>query len=128
MKYKIGVTMSFWQMLEVEAKNREDAEHTAFYLFDRDKATMGDGEIFHSEQLKGNNLTPEQQTFMDAYGKCMAVAPDHEIEYFFEHKDKTQVGTFREQQLVREGITCWGHIEDAWLLWQEAHKSKKETS
>ena len=83
-----------------------------------------DGQLV--EKLKtnaGNNLTPEQQMFMDAYGKCMAVAPDNEIEYFFEYKDKTQVGTFREQQLIREGITYWGHIEDAWLLWQEARKS-----
>jgi len=67
-------------------------------------------------------MNNEQQAFMQAYGKCMAVAPDHEVEYFFEYKDKTQVGTFREQQLIREGITYWGHIEDAWLLWQEARK------
>jgi len=57
-------------------------------------------------------MNNEQQAFMQAYGKCMAVAPDHEVEYFFEYKDKTQVGTFREQQLIREGITYWEHIQD----------------
>jgi hypothetical protein len=81
--------------------------------------------FIRNNQMK---LNEEQQAFMKAYGQCMAVAPDHEIEYFFEHKDKTQVGTFREQQLIREGITYWGHIEDAWLLWQEARKFGKETS
>jgi hypothetical protein len=73
-------------------------------------------------------MTNEQKLFMNAYGKCMAVAPDHEIEYFFQYKDKTQEGTFREQQLIREGITYWGHIEDAWLLWLEATKHTKPTT
>jgi hypothetical protein len=50
-KYKIGVAMSFWQTIEVEAESREDAEYAAFYQFDRDKATMGEGHVFHSEQL-----------------------------------------------------------------------------
>jgi hypothetical protein len=71
-------------------------------------------------------MTPQQKAFMRAYGKCMATAPDHEVEYFFKYKDKTQVGTFREQQLVREGITYWGHIEDAWLLWLEAMPTKEQ--
>ena len=53
MKYKIGVAVSFWQTIEVEADSREDAEYAAFYLFDRDKATMGEGHVFHSEQLEG---------------------------------------------------------------------------
>lgn len=53
MKYKIGVAVSFWQTIEVEADSREDAEYAAFYLFDRDKATMGEGHVFHSEKLEG---------------------------------------------------------------------------
>lgn len=52
MKYKVGVVFSFWQMIEVEANDLGEAEHTAFYLFDKDKSTMGDGEIFHSERIE----------------------------------------------------------------------------
>lgn len=72
-------------------------------------------------------MTPQQHSFMEAYGKCMAVADDDEIRYFFANKDKTQVGTFKEQQAVRNGIVYWGHIEDAWLLWIEATNYTKET-
>jgi len=71
-------------------------------------------------------MNNEQKAFMDAYGKCMAVAPDHEIEYFFANKDKTQDGTFKDQQAVRDAIVYWGHIEDAWLLWLEAIEYAKE--
>jgi hypothetical protein len=73
-------------------------------------------------------MKTQQQAFMKAYGKCMAVAPDYELEYFFENKDKTQEGDFREQQLVRESVMYWGHIEDAWLLWLEAIVYTKETT
>jgi hypothetical protein len=73
-------------------------------------------------------MNAEQQAFMKAYGKCMSVANDEEIKYFFENKDKTQVGAYKEQQAVRDGITYWGHIEDAWLLWIEAINYTKETA
>jgi hypothetical protein len=62
----------------------------------------------------------QQQAFIKAYGKCMAVAPDYELEYFFENKEKAQEGDFKQQQFVRDGAMYWGHIEDAWLLWLEA--------
>lgn len=72
-------------------------------------------------------MTKEQKAFMHFYGKCMAVASDNEIEYFFQNKDKTQIGTFKEQQAIRDAIIYWGHIEDAWLLWREAvHYGRNE--
>jgi hypothetical protein len=53
MKYKIGVTVPFWQFIEVEADDLGEAEYKGFYLFDKDKATMGEGHVFHSERLEG---------------------------------------------------------------------------
>jgi hypothetical protein len=71
-------------------------------------------------------MTEDQKAFMRAYGKCMAVAPDHEVEYFFANKNKTQEGTYKDQQAVRDAIVYWGHIEDAWLLWREAKPTKAQ--
>ena len=65
-------------------------------------------------------LSNQEKAFITAYGKCMAVASDNEIEYFFQNKDKTQIGTYKEQQAIRDSIIYWSHIEDAWLLWREA--------
>ena len=65
-------------------------------------------------------MTNQQQAFINAYRLCMGNAPTHEIEYFFENKEKAQEGDFREQQLVREGAEYWNGIEDAWELWQQA--------
>ena len=73
-------------------------------------------------------MTNQEQAFMRAYGKCMATAPDHEVEYFFANKDKAQVGDFKQQQFVRDGAMYWGHIEDAWLLWLEAIDFAKEAT
>lgn len=65
-------------------------------------------------------MTNQQQEFIKAYRLCMGNAPTHEIEYFFENKEKAQEGDFREQQLVREGAEYWNGIEDAWELWLQA--------
>ena len=73
-------------------------------------------------------MTNQQRAFMKAYGKCMATAPDDEVEYFFANMDKAQEGDFEQQQFVRDGAMYWGHIEDAWLLWLEAINYTKETA
>jgi hypothetical protein len=73
-------------------------------------------------------MTNEQQAFIKAYRLCMGNAPTHEIEYFFEYRDKAQEGSFRDQQLVREGAEYWNSIEDAWELWLQAIEYTKETT
>lgn len=51
MKYEVRVVMSYWQTVEVEAETVADAENQALYAFDITKATQGDGEVYHSQQL-----------------------------------------------------------------------------
>jgi hypothetical protein len=70
----------------------------------------------------------EQQAFIEAYRLCIGSAPTHQLEYFFEYRDKAQEGDFRDQQLVREGAEYWNSIEDAWELWQQAINYTKELS
>ena len=66
-------------------------------------------------------LTHEQNQFLKAYRLCMGSAPNYEIEYFFEYKEKIQQLTnSRDEELIRDGAVYWTHIEDAWLLWCEA--------
>jgi hypothetical protein len=64
--------------------------------------------------------TEEEKAFMKAYRLCMGNAPQSELEYYFEFKDKAQTGTSKEQQAIIEEIESWSRIEDAWLLWFEA--------
>jgi hypothetical protein len=73
-------------------------------------------------------MTNEQKAFISAYRLCMGNAPTHEIEYFFEYREKAQEGDFRDQQLVREGAEYWNSIEDAWELWLQAIEYAKETA
>jgi len=72
--------------------------------------------------------THEEQAFIRSYRLCMGNAPTHEIEYFFEYREKAQEGDFRDQQLVREGAEYWNSIEDAWELWLQAIEYAKETT
>ena len=44
-KYQVQVVMSYFHTVEVDASSVEEAEATAFDLFDVDKAYPGDGEI-----------------------------------------------------------------------------------
>jgi len=46
MKYTIEVTMSYTQVVEVEADTQERAEFKAFYEFDLDKAYRRDSECY----------------------------------------------------------------------------------
>lgn len=72
--------------------------------------------------------TKQEQAFIKAYRLCMGNAPTHEIEYFFQYKEKAQEGSFREQQLVREGAEYWDNIENAWEFWLEAMDYAKEAA
>ena len=45
MKYSVTVAFSLLQTIEVDADSREEAEQTAWDLFDQDKAVLGEGEI-----------------------------------------------------------------------------------
>ena len=53
-KYRVDVVMSFWQTIEVEATDREDAANIAFHLFDATKPmTQGEGEVMNvTEETK----------------------------------------------------------------------------
>lgn len=44
-KYQVQVAVTYFHTIEVDASSVEEAEATAFDLFDVDKAYPGDGEI-----------------------------------------------------------------------------------
>ena len=44
-KYKVQVAVTYFHTIEVDADSVEEAEATAFDLFDVDEAYPGDGEI-----------------------------------------------------------------------------------
>lgn len=50
--YKVQVVMSYWQTIEVQANDKDEAEATAFDLFDIDKARQGEGEVYNTEECK----------------------------------------------------------------------------
>ena len=50
-KYKVQVAMTYWQDIEVEAQSKQEAEATAFDLFDIAHAQQGEGEIYQTELL-----------------------------------------------------------------------------
>lgn len=55
MRYEVQIVMSYWQTVEVEAETPADAENRALYEFDITKATQGEGEVYHSQQLEGES-------------------------------------------------------------------------
>ena len=71
-------------------------------------------------------LTHEEKTFMKAYQMCMGNAPQNEIEYYFQNKEKAQIGTSAQQREVTEEYESWSRIEDGWLLWREAAEYAKK--
>ena len=52
MKYVITVAFSILQTIEVKADSREEAEQTAWDLFNQDKAVLGEGQIVHVDKLE----------------------------------------------------------------------------
>jgi hypothetical protein len=71
-------------------------------------------------------LTHEEKAFFKAYNLCVGTAPNYEIEYFFEHKEKAQLAEYLEEKKIYEGAEYWAHIEDFWLLWREAIEYAKK--
>lgn len=51
MRYAVTVAMTFWQTIEVDAESKEEANATAFDLFDVDEAHQGEGEIYQTELI-----------------------------------------------------------------------------
>ena len=47
MKYEVQVVMSYWQTINVEADDAEDAKYKAFQAFDITKADIGEGEAYN---------------------------------------------------------------------------------
>ena len=52
MKYAITVAFSIMQTIEVEADSKEEAQATAFDLFDETQAHICDGEIIDTIEIK----------------------------------------------------------------------------
>lgn len=51
-KYQVRVVMSYWQTIEVEAENEEQAGEIAFYQFDHTKAVQGEGEVYRVVEVQ----------------------------------------------------------------------------
>ena len=58
MKYAVTVAMTFWQTIEVDADSREEANATAFDLFDVEQAHQGEGDIHQTELIGEAPCTP----------------------------------------------------------------------
>ena len=54
-KYRVQVVMSWWQTIEVEANNEDEAGDKALDQFDIRQARMGEGECYDIEELKGTS-------------------------------------------------------------------------
>ena len=52
MKYSITVAYSIIQTIEVEANSKEEAQATAFDLFDESQAEICDGEIIDTKEIE----------------------------------------------------------------------------
>lgn len=52
MKYRVPVVMSYWQYIEVEADNEEEAMDKAFEMFDVTKAIKGEGDVYEPTIIK----------------------------------------------------------------------------
>lgn len=50
-KYKVEVVMSWWQTIEVEANNKDEAGDKALDQFDIRAARMGEGEVYDIEEI-----------------------------------------------------------------------------
>ena len=52
MKYRVTVARSYWQYIEVEADNEDDARDLAFEAFDVTKANKGEGTTTQPKLIK----------------------------------------------------------------------------
>jgi hypothetical protein len=65
-------------------------------------------------------LTHEEKAFYKAYRLCVGTASHNSLIHFLSMKDKLNDLEYSEQQAIYEYSEYWSHIEDFWLLWQEA--------
>jgi hypothetical protein len=56
-KYQVQVVMRYYHTIDVEASSMEEAEATAFDLFDVDKAYPGHGEIHWTTCVDDEGVT-----------------------------------------------------------------------
>jgi hypothetical protein len=73
-------------------------------------------------------MTNQEQAFMTAYSRCVAVASRCDVEYFLANKERAQNVDYYEEKKIADETEYWSHIEDAWLMWLEAIDFAKETT
>lgn len=117
MKYKCSVVFSYWQEIEVEALNIQEAQDKAFNLFDINKAYKGDGEIYKTEILEPE-FSPSDLAFIEAYENAVAVAPKEIVKIWLQSKNHD--GFYEEYSEYYSSIT------DAYEIWQMAQSFIKE--
>lgn len=76
--------------------------------------------IYLGNKKMKHKLTNEEKAFIKAYRLCVGSAFNEHIEYYFSNRERVQLCNAREEHLIIEGCEYWSHIEDFWLLWQEA--------
>ena len=54
MKYKVTVVFSYFDVIDVEADNKEDAMDIAWDLFDEKRMVKGDGEVLSATEIQGD--------------------------------------------------------------------------
>jgi hypothetical protein len=119
MKYKCSVVFSYWQEIELEALDIQEAQDKAFNLFDINKAYKGDGEIHKTEILKPE-LSDSDLAFMKAYQHAVAVAPKEAVRKFLECKD--------HDKFWDSDSEYYASITDAYEIWLMAQSFIKENS
>jgi hypothetical protein len=73
-------------------------------------------------------MTNQEQAFIKAYSRCVAVASRCDVEYFLANKERAQGADYYEEKKIADEIEYWSHIEDAWLMWLEAIDFAKEAT
>jgi hypothetical protein len=54
MKYRVEMVMSYWNTIEVDAENENEAKDLAFNLFDEKIMRQGEGEVMDVQLIEGD--------------------------------------------------------------------------
>ena len=119
MKYKCSVVFSYWQEIELEALDIQEAQDKAFNLFDINKAYKGDGEI-HKTEIVEPAFSPSDLAFMAAYQSAVGNAPKEIVKLWLQHKD--------HDKFYEEYSEYYASITDAYEIWLMAQSFIKENS